>query len=272
MIAEAVVELSPVESAREHINELFAAEIRLCRKLMDLRAELVKAETLAGDVMLDAELAGGGKPEIALKRAQQITVKIAATEQATLAAHRQREQAVPELWQTEAADFQAQAAEKRSEAEVRDKTTNKLLSELQDFEGVRFVPERPPRPAPAMAAEGTTLLGGTPDLRVVLIPHTESLYNQASKLEKYALNRRQRRVSKKGALQCADAGKVLDTLAASDPQVLAPVAPVIVDWLEPHVSAVREKQVAEQQEPGDPVSVEIVWREGVIDSQRSRVG
>jgi len=272
MSAEVVAELTPVETAREHIDDLFTAEISLARKLLDLRAELVKAEATAGDVMLDAELAGGGKPEIALKRAQKIVVEIAATEQATLSAHRQREQSIPEFWQTEAETFHAQADEKRSEAEVRDKTTNKLLSELQNFEGVRYVPERPARPAPAMAADGTTLLGGTPVLRVVRIPHTEQLRNDASKLEKYALDRRRRHIDKRGALQCDDASKVLDTLAVSDPLALAPVATKIVAWLEPRVAAIREKRVAEQDEADGPVSVELVWKAGAIDSERSRVG
>jgi len=272
MIAEVSADLTTVESAREHIDELFAAEIRLCRKLIGLRAELVNAEAAAGDVMLDAELAGGGKPEIALKRSQQIVVEIGATEQATLAAHRQREQAIPELWETEASEFQDQADDKRREAEVRQKTTDKLLSELQDFEGVRFVPERPPNRLPAMAAEGRELLGGSPTVSIVRIPHTEQLLNEAAKLEKYALNRRQRRVSDKGALQCADAGDVLDTLAAIDPQILAPVATEIVDWLEPRVTAIRESREAAQDDPADPVSIEIVWKDGSIDSQRSRVG
>ena len=187
------------------------------------------------------------------------------------------------------------AAELRAETDRRQPTTDKLLAELHEFEGVEFAPIRERRPLPlprdpkgvgvTRAFIGDGALTDTPfrapevrddpGLEIVLVPtpRTQLLRIEAAELERRAEALEQRTVPAAGQVIGETTAALLDQVRALDPVVLGPTLVEADAWATPSEARQRARLARlrpEQDGFGSRVALTLVWKDGRVDPARSR--
>lgn len=176
------------------------------RSLNLAEAERRLGEAVVNGVDPDAKVNKRSTEDALIQAADRLNRLRANKEAATaavLAAEQRLETAQRDVFLAEAADLRDQAARLRRKAARRQRKTDELLEQLQEREGVPYVPKPPEKPDAYTPGVG---------LRVVpvAIPKTQTLLNQAQALEDQAAQlqkraddtpaaREQRRAAEKAA-------------------------------------------------------------------------
>ncbi len=188
---------NPAAKLRSTVAELARTETELFSKRLVKRRELEEMEGAVGSKVLEAHLAGTSDAAAGEWGAKVATIKavIDAFPRAAQAARAKRVESIRAVWRLEAAELRAEAGRKSAEADTRQKTTDKLIKQLQDFEGVVYVPTRPSLPERPVG-------GGGSGLHVVVpFPRTELLRGEANQLLARAGELENRKVQAAGSIQ-----------------------------------------------------------------------
>lgn len=254
---------------RADVEQLFAAELQLSQRAMDLTAELETAEAAAGEATLQAALGtkGDGK---AVSRVAAIRAEIDATEHAIVAARTRRAAAIPSVFRAEAAVVREQAAPLQAEIDERQARTDELLAALYEHEGVVFVPDRPDSElVRTQVRNGATV--------TFAVPKTDGLRAEVATIEHQAQQIDARGVERSGHLTASSRDDLMARLCAWDPLKIAPELSAALTWFDQAARAEQSRRVSSPSSmhgllaPDAPVVAELVWRDGVIDPTRSRV-
>ena len=246
---------SSVAEARERVERLHAAELELEERRQALAAELEAARSDAGDAILEAVVAG--RQPASNRRAVGLREELAATDGAIGQARRRRVEAIGAAWRAEAAELRAEAVTLAKEISERQARTDELLAALEAHEGVRYVPYRP---------VNTPTVPGV--LRTVVIPATDWKRGELATLERRAAELEARRVSDRGHVTVATRHQLVAALRGWNPFALAPALAEALAWFDA-VAATWTGRTP-QGEPA-PFTAELVWRDGRVDSTRSRL-
>ncbi len=133
---------SKVQKAQTEVRKLAEAERSLSAKLTAKTAELADTQEQLGQSTLAASLTDGETDSAAIRRVGEVRTEIDAIEKAILSARSERLKAIPLVWQAEAAELRSQTRELAAEAGGRQEKTDKMLADLEAWEGVPYVPAR----------------------------------------------------------------------------------------------------------------------------------
>jgi len=168
-----------IEEAEAELQRLTAAEQEIAGELQDQQNRLAVAEAKAGDGILEAKLSGNQKA------ARQITADIAAltaeietSRRALESAKAARNATEKNVWLAKAAAKRKEASALRAQAAERQKKTDAFLQQLLEYEGVSYVPTRPPALMPGVLCDEAA--------KPIPVPKTEWLIIRAEDLENEA--------------------------------------------------------------------------------------
>lgn len=221
--------------SRKEIARLLTAEQDLTAEFLARAAKLETLVPTVGDALLDAHLApeidsqkaigreGAGRHELtgSIARAK---AELEALESSINAARRRRAAAIRDLYKAQAADLRREAANLIGGADKRQQKTDKLLAELQAYEGCTYRPYRPMDHVPGVA--------GQPQKVIVRLPQTEWMRQSAQHLETQAEALESRPVNNGGGRTAY----TLDDLIAllySDAEQIMPRELDVREWAEP---------------------------------------
>lgn len=260
----------PVEAARAEVERLFAVEQEWSAKRIAAAAQVAEAERSAGAAALDGSDAGRVAGRIAGLRAE-----LDVADHAIAEARARRETAVRAVWAAEAGLLRTRAATLRAEAAEREVRTRQLLDALAEHEGVEYAPVRPIAPPVMRGADGAPV-GGVLTVFVPM-PRTALLREEADGLERAAAARSAQQVARAGQVVAQDPDQLRADLATLGPMQLAPVAHAVEAWLAAGLERDRERRARLAPGPGyvgyrAPLVLQLVWRDGAIDPDRSRIG
>ena len=209
-------------------------------------------------------------------------------------ARRRRADAIRAVWVAEAGALREQVAALRREADQRQVKTDKLLAELERWEGCRFEPAPPsrqPRPGPVQDPKGVTVVRaydmGRPDgwvepapvpladLEVVYrpTPKTQVLRQQAAALEAQAAQVEARDPAVGGEVSATTADELLAQVRALDPMTLGPSLAEVEAWARP--AEERQRARLARLSPyhdgyGAEPSLTVCWKGGVLHTANCR--
>ena len=252
----------PVEQARSEIEKQYRREQDAAARVLGLRREVALAETSAGTLAIDftsedaaaVQLAG----HIADLQRQQVLATLVIKQ-----ARIQRRTAIAGLYAAEAAALRERSSAAQSEAVQHVQRVDALLAQLEQLEGVRYLPEEPPQRGVGVWADPRP--GGWPMAR------SASLLLQAQAFEQQALAHERRVVQDQGAIEASSADDVLVQLTAIGPLVLGPPLVVVQDWMDEQFSAVADQRRRRSWLRDAPVAISLRWAGGELDRAQSRV-
>ena len=249
---------------------LFDEERQWCDRRNRAVTAAAEADGTAGAALLDGGEAAMQKQVTTLTR---LRVESDACDAAIAEARRRRVVAVQDIWLAEAADLRLEAERLEEEAKGREQKTARLLAALEEWEDCQYVPKPPPEPGMSGG-----LVGGSPMIVHIRIPHTQGLRHEADRLKSEAAVLEARSVVTAGSISTNDRDEVLLSMGGWDPMKVAPTLIAVEKWL-----AEKEPAALERLERGwmpkdgegkpleHPLSYTLVWQDGEIDVQRSRI-
>lgn len=223
----------------DEIARLYASEIALCKRLLDLEAEQPSIAGAAFDAVLD----GVDLANIPATASGEV-VNIG---RAIVGARERRRRVIQEQMAAEAAALRSRAAKLRKDADKRAEKTDALLAELEAHEEVTWLPVRPPqRTRPLRWNEiAPSALSDRPARW--LRPRTQLQRREAEALESQARSVERRPISESGSITAASAEAVLERLEQWPADEIAPRYDELSRWLDtnvwsdprPHIIAVH---------------------------------
>jgi hypothetical protein len=260
-----------IAAARADVERLHRAELDLHDRRVALTEQIATARTSAGAAALEAALSassGGGIGDPS-HRVAALDAEIAATDAAITAARERRRLAILAVWAAEAAPLRERAARLRDEADARATRTGELLRQLEEWEGVRYVPAEPSRPNVA-----GDLQGGAPTVRIIPAPRTRQLQIEADDLERRAAALETRTVRDSGHVEAESAAALIQAIRTADPLTIAPTLATVEAWAT-EAEAQQRARIARQPSETQArcaVVLALAWRDGAIDARQSRAG
>lgn len=255
-----------VEKAKEQVTKLMEAERRLSERLAVKQAELAAAGGDLGESTLKAELAGAAVDLGLLRCVSDLRAEVDATQQAIDAARRERLSAIPLVWRAEASELVEKAEKLEGEANSRQEKTDKLLAQLEEWEGVRYVPSRPGDHSPLLGNQQ----GGAPTVITVAVPKTDYLRLEATQLRERAAALETKRPVRSGRATGASAKELLGSVLG-DPMVLGPTAASVLAWTAEQEAkhgaesaALRHKNHEGWETRNNPIRYTIIWKNGEL--------
>lgn len=233
-------------------------------------AELAQAEVEreSGATVVAATLAGDG--QIATSTAADVIThgraELDTLERAIGNARAEREAAVFGWWRARADDVREKAAALREEADARQPTTDRLLAQLREWEGVTYAPLEPPR-------------GQSFDVVRVPTPRTTLLRMEAKSLDVQAEGFLKNRVNKNaaadfdGSLDAVDVEHIVAQMT-SDPMTIGAIAHIVRDWLTAGLAHERNRRKGMAEDSAsfkDPVRINVRWTNGELDRASSGI-
>ncbi len=192
------------------------------------------------------------------------------------AARRQRVAAGPAVWRAIAAEKRHQAEQLASEADQRQKRTDKLLAELREFEGCEYTPAAP---RPRDIVSGAAIAGRRTDDRWRSRRLRQRLLrSQVRQIEAEATELEGRKVQQSGSIT-GTREEVLAAIQASDPMKLVPTLPSVLAFMAAGEPQVRERRARVSpyvhsegyRTPDAPLAYDLAWKDGALDLSRSKV-
>jgi hypothetical protein len=183
------------------------------------------------------------------------------------AARERRRAAVVERWKAEARPLRAEATRLREQADRHRVRTDELLAALYEHEGCAYEPTY--RPAPLD-------LVGLVDPAAVdpRLPATAQLRARADALDARAGILETREVPDAGQVARAPSvDDLVEDIDRLDALQVGPRLDHVAEWGAPAFEAVRsrsERLLPAEEGHGDAVVLNVFWRDGRIDEQRSR--
>ena len=245
-------------------ERLFGEERQWCDRRGRAVAAAAEAEGTAGAALLEG---GESAMQAQVQNLTRLRVESDACDAAIAEARRRRLEAVRDVWLAEASDLREQAKGIEAEASTRDTKTARLLKALEDWEGCRYVPEPPPE----IGVSGG-LAGGAPTVVHIPTPRTAILRSDAERLKAEAAVLDKRDVVKAASISTNDRDEVLLLVGGWDPMQLAPTLIGVEEWLQQNEPAAldrRDRRFSRENPP--PISYTLIWQDGEIDVQRSRI-
>lgn len=168
-----------LEKARDEVLHVEGMIERVEARRDKLTSELAELEKKRGDVVMVA-MEEGADEEVIKRESRKITVKRdeLETSKDVIKALQERlvrgERAVIEV---RAACFQAEADYADNQAELRQPKLDKMLADLEAFEGVKYAPERGKQSGPVLGSE---IVGGAPGIIFAPVGLTQQLRQKAA--------------------------------------------------------------------------------------------
>jgi hypothetical protein len=263
---------TPDDALRE-VEHWLAAELMWTAKLEERTAQRDDLKRSAGQRLVSA------KPDEADDMSKGLGVAIAALEAeianidlAIEATRNARREAIPHVWQAQAAQLREQAAGIEAEAEAAQHLTRAPLAELERVTGCRYVPES----AVTLTELRLTRTGQTPDVVTILVPRFDQLREQAAAIRAQAdqlVGPHGPKVRRDGYVTTTKPEELI-ALATADPMVMAPrIAPDLKVWVDAMVASERGRR--SKLADGDlrqdiPTYYELTWRDEQIVKGESR--
>ena len=246
-------------------GRLLVEEHRWGDRRSGIVAHIAEAEATAGARVLD-----GGEGALRAQADGLVSqhAEIAGCDAAIQEARRRRQGAILAVFAADAQALRRQAESLRGEAGQRQKTIDRLLAELLDFDGAVYIPA-PSREA-ILAAHGVT----PPPGATASASKTAALLAEAVRLEAEVDALAARQVMTSGAVEGKDHAEVVDKVLGWDPMQIAPVLSDVEAWLAAKgataAGQVRAFRPLASGRVGIPAYV-LVWKDGLVDAARSKL-
>jgi hypothetical protein len=258
---------SDAEKAKAKVQQLADAERRLGAKLSARLGELGVIDQALGKAALEAEIANVDVDPVPIQRATYLRTEIDSIQAAIIEARRSRLAAIPLVWQVEADDLESEAERIEGDAADRQKKTDKMLAELEAWEGVAYQPS-PPNSNP-LGLVGNQQ-GGAPNMVVVHLPRTEYMRHEARGLREQAANTRARTPRQDGKAEGLGLEQLTDHIFAN-PMIIGPAIDSVGAWVAGERSRLEAKSqrltMPNQEgwaERNNPIRYRISWKNGEL--------
>jgi hypothetical protein len=254
-----------LEEAVRHVQELVATERRLSERLIATGRECAALEAAASDATVSALLAGA-EPDDEDRLAQVVLLQARErdTRRAVGASRDQRRDAIRAVYRAEAAERRARAAVLRTEADERQAKVDRLLDELQEWQGVRYAPP-----------EGHP--GGPGSPRLMRVPKTEALRVEADALDAEAAAWQDRQPVDGGQEFADDAEALVERACYANPMAIGPTEEAVRKWAAETVDheGTRRRRfkpdMARYLQPDAPIHLRLQWAQGDVVATQSGV-
>ena len=258
------------EKPEAAVRRLLEAEIDLDAKRQSLLEDVASARARLGKDYLQGQLTGHVDASRSVAMASSLQTQLSGVETAIIEARTARLEAIPRVWQAEARKLRKQAKAKCSEADQRQKKTDKLLAELKDFECCDYVA----RPADLPPRIGGPLpgFGGSTDMTFIPTPRTELLRLEARELDQQADGLEARKPVDSGRATGSTAAELVQE-ATADHMTMCPPIAQIRQWAQRcRVEFDKHQRNLQEVQPdyGAAIRFDLLWQRSAIDEKASR--
>jgi hypothetical protein len=255
-------EIATVDAVRADVEKLYEREQRASHRVLGLRREEADATMSAG--VLDVVDWGADAAAVDLaRRIGDLHAQAVLASRVVDAARLKRRAAIQALYVAEAAALRERSSAAQSEAVQHVQRVDALLAQLEQLEGVRYLPEQPPQRGVGVWADPRP--GGWPMAR------SASLLLSAESFEQQALAQERRVVQDQGAAEATSQEDALAQLAALGPLVIGPPLVAVQDWMDEQFSIVADQRRRRSWLRDALVAVSLRWSDGELDRAQSRV-
>lgn len=254
-----------VEEARQRVAALLDTERQLAGRIAAAAAQRSEVEAQRSEAAVTALLAGQESDgEAEAVRLLRLQYREQDARQALVTAREQRRAAILAAHRAEAEERRARAAVLRAEADERQAKVDKLLDELQEWQGVRYAPP-----------EGHP--GGPGSPRVMRLPKTEALRVEANALDAEADAWQDRQPVDGGQEFADDAEALVERACYANPMTVGPTEEAVRKWAAETVDheGTRRRRfkpdMARYLQPDAPIHLRLQWAHGDVVATQSGV-